>query len=241
VGLLAFIFALFVISVALGFVLLKIDTVVKRTKSPPSVIIFAIVGVLAGGTLLWVYGSQIGGVASSAPGNLSRVFLRWDFLLFLILASFHLAANIDVISLGGDKIPPAIKDEEDQDFSKRKYRLDFFNYAATALKDTSSSYILAVSILIPASFVIVQVSRPTPGAQVSANVATALQFVFRGVVWFLFSLFCGIVSLYLVSMQGRHRDLTRWLPLAAFLGFQFYSLSIGVICLVTGLYYVVFL
>jgi hypothetical protein len=127
-------------------VLLKIDSGVKRTKPAPSVIVFTTVGVVAGVALLWFYGSHIAGFATSASGNLSHVLLRWDFLLFLLLASFHLAANIEVISLGGDKIPPAITDAEDSDFFNSRILtklLPLLLIQAKAMFATSGSTIVA--------------------------------------------------------------------------------------------------
>lgn len=192
------------------------------------------------------------------PGNL----YQWDLLVFVMLSSIMIAANLEVL-----RTPPQeeratsdtktreatrpvrtladISHSQDNAFTTRTYYTNYYNYAATALKDTSSSYITAVSILIPASFVIIQVYKsPTQGgtmtAEAVAAAAAAVSLVFRGVVWFLFSLLCGAVTLYRVFTHGRYEDLSRAPIVAVFLIFQFNCLLTGVLALAAGLYHAVF-
>src|SRR5215207_5928482 len=106
---------------------------------------------------------------------------RWDILLFTALVSVHFIANLE--GQDTDGIPGNVTQPMDI--------LNFKNYAATALKDASTSYIAAVSILIPASFVIVQLGRPAPPDSPPPGIPEALPIVFRAVCWFVLSLVMG--------------------------------------------------
>jgi hypothetical protein len=211
-------------------------------KQRPWRILYIILCLMAFGalvSLIIVYWQQLKLIISLIP-HIPSFMLKWDILLFILIASIHIVANVEATKSGEDITLNSIKPEEDTAFNKRKFFVDVHYYASTALKDASTAYISAVSILIPASFVIVQVSKPTPPAKPPAGVDLAIPYVFRAVVWFLVSLLSGIAVLYLVSMYGRLRDLTRSLMIGIIFGFQFITLIIGVLCLITGLYFVVF-
>lgn len=189
--------------------------------------------------LLISYWAVLRSSVSSFWQGFPAYVLRWDVLTFTALSTLICAANLEVWKK--NRNGPTIDSFKDNDpeYKHRTYHLNLFNYSGAALKDTSSSYITAVSILIPASFVIIQVAKSVEPAELSEEVTLGIPLVFRGVVWFLISLFFGILALYSVFTHGRHQDLSKSLPMNVLLGSQFISLFIGVLWLAGGLYHVV--
>lgn len=253
-GLVAFIFALIIWSAILGAGFYMIYMAISNGQSKPAKktaagnkragktaeILFALVALVALFVLVKTYWAELGGPIGSLWQGFPAYIVRWDVLIFIIFLSVVCGANLEVRKQSGYPTLADFIPKDDANFQTRTYHVNFFNYSATALKDVSSAYITAVSILIPASFVIIQVAKSVEPAKMPVGVTLGIPLLFRGVVWFLISLFFGILSLYRVFTHGRYRDLSRSFFINVFLSSQFISLFIGVLWLAAGLYYVVF-
>ena len=253
-GLVAFIFALIIWSAIFGagfyIIHMAISSDQPKTDKTASAnkhrgktgeVVLGFVALVAFLVLVITYWSQLGDTIRSFWQGFPVYIVRWDVLIFIIFSSVVGGANLEVRKQSG--AGPTLADfspSDDASFQARTYHINFFNYSATALKDVSSAYITAVSILIPASFVIIQVAKSVEPTKMPAGVTLGIPLLFRGVVWFLISLFFGIFTLYRVFTHGRYRDLSRSLLMNVLLGSQFISLFIGVLWLAAGLYYVVF-
>jgi hypothetical protein len=204
--------------------------------------VFLVFVILAALFLLVItYRSELGDAIRSFWQAFPVYIVRWDVLIFIIFSSVVCGANLEYWKRSGPG--PTLADfdpKDDPNYQTRTYQVNFFNYSATALKDVSSAYITAVSILIPASFVIIQVAKSVEPGKMPTGVTLGIPLLFRGVVWFLISLFFGILALYRVFTHGRYCDLSRSFWINVFLGSQFIGLFIGVLWLAAGLYYVVF-
>jgi hypothetical protein len=110
-------------------------------------------------------------------------------------------------------------------------------FSATALTGTSTAGITAVSILIPASFVIVQIIDPVDQSKLPAGV---LLTVFHAAVYFLVSLIAGMLLIFLIPMRANVGNVIVNRGLGILYGFQLFPLIVGVGCLVGGLSRLVF-
>lgn len=254
-GLLAFIFTLMIWSAILGagFYIIHMaisndqpetnKKIASANKHPGKTgeLFLCFVAIVAFFVLLITYWSELAGPIRSFGQGFPGYIVRWDVLIFIIFSSVVCAANLEYRKqFGAGRTLADFSPQDDGNYQTRTYHVNFFNYSATALKDVSSAYITAVSIMIPASFVIIQVAKSVEPAKMPTGVTLGIPLLFRGVVWFLISLFFGIVTLYRAFTHGRYRDLSRSFLINVFLGSQFISLFIGVLWLAAGLYYVVF-
>lgn len=107
--------------------------------------------------------------------------------------------------------------------------------AANALNSASVAGITAVSILIPASLLIVQIAFDKTGVP-----RESLEDVFRASAWFLVSLIFGIILIFLIPMQCPKNNVARILVTGIPFGPQLIALLIGVIWFVVGIYSTVF-
>jgi hypothetical protein len=237
---LAFTFTLIASSLILGWLFYNTHMAFKGRPGKTVELLFAALGLAAIGTLVYTNWAQLGSFFAAEWWRLPGFILAWDVLLFVALSSFLTVATLEVLNLSRNprKVDP-FRDRGDEDYKDRTYYVNLFNYAAAALKDASSSYITAVSILIPASFVIVQVSK-SASPPAGPGVIAAMPLVFRAVVWFLFSLLFGVLALHRVFTHGRHEELSRSAPALILLGLQLISLFTGLLQLAAGLYSVVF-
>lgn len=109
-------------------------------------------------------------------------------------------------------------------------------FSATTLTGTSTAGITAVSILIPASFVIVQIIV----LHQSELPAGVLPIVFRAALYFLLSLIAGMLLIFLIPMRANARNVIMNRGFGILYGFQLFPLIVGVGCLVAGLSRLVF-
>jgi hypothetical protein len=138
----------------------------------------------------------------------------WDVTLFVVLLAIHIAAWIQVKAQG-------LADQPGQDDDARR--------SAAQLMTTSSAVgITAVSILVPASMLIVAGSAPFPQGVV-------LQ-LFRAGLWFLGSLILGLWVVFIVPLRSTRVDVRTSLQIAIPFGPQVFALMIGMGRLIWGLY-----
>lgn len=109
-------------------------------------------------------------------------------------------------------------------------------FTANAITASSVAGITAVSILIPASFVIVQIAKQKDAPQLPPE---AMGYVFTAAVYFLGSLSCGLFLIFLVPLHGQVRNTAEQEITGIPFGIQLIALVVGILCLVVGLSYVV--
>lgn len=103
---------------------------------------------------------------------------------------------------------------------------------ATTLSSASTAGITAVSILIPASLLVVQLGSGT-GAQLPPE---ALSYVFRAAVWFMFSLLIGLILLFIMPIRSQAHNVTRDFRTGVLLDPQLLALLVGMVWLLMGLH-----
>lgn len=114
---------------------------------------------------------------------------------------------------------------------------DSRNLGATTLGSASTAGITAVSILIPASFVIVQLSSRTG----TSFPPTALYNVFVASCWFLVSLFCGLFFvIFRIPMKALKYNVARDIQIGIAFGGQLLALFFGMLRLLLSLYYTIY-
>ncbi len=145
----------------------------------------------------------------------------WDVIVFAVLAIIHIASWLEIKT----KLSGAPMNCNEQR-----------SLGATTLGSASTAGITAVSILIPASLLIVQLAAqpgmPLPFAAVSN--------VFRASIWFLVSLFFGLIIVFLIPMYAQKHNVARNLSTGIPFGPQLLALLIGMARLVIGLYYTIY-
>src|SRR5947207_8456940 len=107
----------------------------------------------------------------------------WDVIIFIVLTIIHILANIESWrTIKSDRSLQELPQKE---------------LGATILNSASTAGITAVSILIPASLLIVQLGlgtgKPLPSG--------ALDNVFRASIWLLISLVLGLFLIWLNGAQ----------------------------------------
>jgi hypothetical protein len=153
-------------------------------------------------------------------GIMTVIFHWLDVIIFLLLLAVHIGGWL----------------ERRKDFAEHPLDgLEDRVLAATALNSASVAGVTAVSILIPASLLIVQIAFDKTGFP-----RQALEDVFRASVWFLVSLVFGLVLIFLIPMQCPKHNVTRILLTGIPFGPQLIALLIGVIWFVIGIYFAVF-
>lgn len=155
---------------------------------------------------------------------------HWSFIIFIFFSFVHIAAFVSRTR------------EMERTTTARvsavngKEKLEGNRFTANAMTASSVAGITAVSILIPASFVIVQIAKQKDAPQVAAE---AMNYVFTATVYFLGSLFCGLFLIFLVPLHGQLYNLAEQKITGIPFGIQLIALIVGILCLVVGLSYVV--
>ena len=143
-----------------------------------------------------------------------------DITIFVIFTAMHLCA---------------LYEDRKEYGSKPMNGLGERQFSASALNSAASAGVTAVSILIPASLLIIQLA--------SGNHAIphlALVYVFRGTIWFLFSLALGLFLLFVIPMQSQAHNVARRMITMIPFGPQLCSLFLGMVWLVIGIYIAVY-
>ena len=146
----------------------------------------------------------------------------WDVLIFILLSILYIAANVEMAR--GLKSDQSLQ------------HLDQKQLGATILTSASSAGITAVSILIPASLLIVQMgfvsAKPLPFG--------VLDNVFRASIWFLTSLVMGLYLMWINGLQSQFRNVATNLQIVTAFGIQLIALFIGVVRLIIGIHNAVY-
>jgi hypothetical protein len=144
----------------------------------------------------------------------NRLF-NWDVIVLVIGTGLHIAAWSEV------RAPVPIPD----DFQRRQFGADTMGATATA-------GLTAVSILIPASLLVIALSRGQAGSRLSSS---ALSEIFRGTTWLLISLVLGLLLIYLLPMRAQQYDVSKdpWIGLLYFP--QLLALFLGILRIALGL------
>lgn len=104
------------------------------------------------------------------------------------------------------------------------------DFGSRTLSGTCTLGVTAVSILIPASMIIVQLGSRS-GSSLSPD---ALDSVFRATIWFMVSLTFGLLVAWLIPMYCRSLDVARWRGTGFFYGPQLFALGAGMARLAQG-------
>ncbi|MCL7944757.1 hypothetical protein [Marinobacter sp. ATCH36] len=151
---------------------------------------------------------------------MNYLYQWWDIIVFLLFAVFHIGGWLEIRS------------------SLRSSPLDCLEqrqFAASALNNASVAGVTAVSILIPASVIMIQL-----GAEKTGFPNRALEEVFRASLWFLLSLAFGLFLLFLIPMRSQKYNVVRDMLTGIPFGPQLAALLIGMIWLVSGIYTAVY-
>lgn len=100
------------------------------------------------------------------------------------------------------------------------------------MSGTATAGLTAVSILIPASLLVIQLGRDEGGASLPAS---ALDEVFRGTLWLLLSLILGLMVIYFIPTRAHKYDVSHDLKIGGFYFPQLLALLLGVWHVVFGL------
>lgn len=175
--------------------------------------------VIVGATVLLaaliLLGGRWGWYAAGVHGLVSFLRNNFDIIVFILLSIVHIGSWVEVK-------PGLSKDKPD--FNER-------SLSATTLGASTTAGITAVSILIPASLLIVQIGlgdhSPLPPA--------AIDHVVRASEWFVASLSFGLLIIFLVPMKANLFNVARYFQIGILVGPQLITLWIGMIRLVQGL------
>jgi hypothetical protein len=102
---------------------------------------------------------------------------------------------------------------------------------ASTMGQTATAGITAVSILIPASLLVLQFSRDGTGALPTVAGKNA----FRGILWLTLSLIAGVVVLWLIPIRAAVVDVSRVYEVGILFSAQPVVLLVGVLRIVLGL------
>jgi len=149
---------------------------------------------------------------------------NWDVLIFLFFSVLHI---VTWLGIRGE-----LRLQSQQDAARPAHEtLPDRELGATTLSSSSSAGITAVSILIPASLLVIQFGLD-PGQTLPATVVLN---VTRSALWFLLSLFFGLFVLWLVPMRAHKFNVARLFELGIPFGIQLIALLVGMIRLTIGL------
>jgi hypothetical protein len=138
----------------------------------------------------------------------------WDVVLFAVLLVIHVAAWTQVKAQGQANQPGR------DDDARRS--------AAQLMTSSSAVGITAVSILVPASMLIVAGNTQFP--------SDVILQLFRAGLWFLGSLIMGLWVVFIVPLRSMRLDVRTSLEIAIPFGPQVFALMIGMGRLIWGLY-----
>jgi hypothetical protein len=142
----------------------------------------------------------------------------WDLVGFLVLGSIHILSWVQLQVAG--KLNQATQDDE----ARRS--------GAQMIVTSSAAGITAVSILVPASMLIVQLWSNSASLPIEV-----VARVVRGATWFLGSLFLGLFIVFLALLKSQTRDIRNWIGIGIPFGLQLLTLLFGMIWLILGLRY----
>ena len=121
---------------------------------------------------------------------MSSICNWWDVMLFLVFSIIHIGSWTEAKkTLDADPL---------DDQGQREL-------GATSMANASVAGITAVSILISASLLIVQIAFEHS----SAFPHQALEYIFRGSAWFLLSLLFGLYLIYRIPMLSPKHNVAR--------------------------------
>jgi hypothetical protein len=144
----------------------------------------------------------------------------WDVVAFGVVGIIHVASWLEARHLLSRDPKNSLPERE---------------FAASSLNSASVAGVTAVSILIPASLLIVQVGYEKPDFPHSA-----LEDVFRASLWFLVSLALGLLLLFLVPMRSQKHNAARDVYIGILFGPQLAALLTGMIWFVAGIHSAVY-
>jgi hypothetical protein len=159
----------------------------------------------------------------------------WDVLLFIAFTTFHVWVWLSIRKAlpkpkNFQKILPGDLETRNSEIQERGLDLQERQFAATIVASSSTTSITAVSILIPASLIIVQL-----GFGSKSFPHDALNNVFRASLWFLFSLLLGLYVIFNVAMRSQSRNVAQYFPVGVVFAPQLFALAVGVLRLVIGI------
>jgi len=146
---------------------------------------------------------------------------NWELGVLLLFVFFHTGANIEA-QRKRDKTLKQCKDDN--------------TFAADSLIKASTAGITAVSLLISATFVIVQLSNQN-GRTLDPHIKPD---VFHGTLCFLASMFLGLFVIFVVPGRGRSKNVSQSLLTILPFGYQLISLLTGVLYLVSAFHKLMF-
>jgi|SRR5580658_7088468 hypothetical protein len=142
----------------------------------------------------------------------------WDPIVFAIYAALTIAA--------WNELKRAGKLKQTEDENERRFGAQLFT-------TSSAAGVTAVSILVPASMLVVQLgwsrSAPFPSPEIVPH-------LFHASLWFLFSLILGLLVIFLVPFYSPVADVRKLMRIGIPFGLQIVSLAFGMLQLVLALY-----
>ncbi|MEO6958936.1 MAG: hypothetical protein ABI228_04150 [Burkholderiaceae bacterium] len=146
---------------------------------------------------------------------------QWiDVLVFAVFMAMHVKA---------------LYEDRKKYVSEPKNELIDRQFSATTLNSASGTGVTAVSILVPASLLIIQIASDSHTIP-----RIAMEYVFRGSIWFLVSLALGLFILFVIPTQSQAHNVARRMMTMIPFGPQLACLIIGMIWLVIGIYTAVY-
>ena len=161
-------------------------------------------------------------------GALAMDLILWfwthvDFVAFVLFATIHIIANVKQIkriqSIAGPPSP------------------DANTFIANSMGEASTGGITAVSVLISATFVIVQIANQAEGKELTPQTKS---YVFRAAMYFLFSIVMGLFLKFIIPLRGRTKNVAAEYNVILPFGFQIISFVVGVGSLVKGFYHLMY-
>ncbi|GCF07016.1 hypothetical protein [Dictyobacter arantiisoli] len=142
----------------------------------------------------------------------------WDILLFILFSSILTFINIPLWR--ARKSIPSLQD------------LPQKQSGASILASANSAAVSAVSVLISASLVFIQLEL-----KLKNNVRhDVLDHTFRAVLWFLFSLFIGLILTWMNGTHSQFKNIAASIYISLLFGFQLLAIVIGVGRILLGVY-----
>jgi hypothetical protein len=155
--------------------------------------------------------------------NLSQRLLdNFDFVLLVILLTIHVLANIASIKAAKDNASCTPPDDK--------------KFVASSMAEASTAGITAVSVLISAAFVIVQIANQTEVKELPPQTKSS---VFRAAIYFFLSMFMGLFLKYVIPMRARANVAIVYAVVLPF-GFQLIFLVVGILNLVIGFFHLMY-
>lgn len=166
--------------------------------------------------------------------SMNDVLNSLDVVIFSVLAAVHILAWIEWNSI-------ARKREQEENryisFSGASRGIsDDKSMGSGAIMSAAGAGVAAVSILIPASMLVVQVSAES----LAPLPLIALDNIFRAAIWFTVSLFLGLLTIYLTPIRAIEKNVITDSTIGIPFGLQLFALFSGMIRFVIGLYFTIY-